>query len=115
MLYHVRQVATAHGAEKKLVFMGLAPPRGEHAGNERTASQLEVDFILGDHEVAVEVKAVEQVAEHHLRGLRAFMEEYRPKRAIVVSLDPRPRKIGAITVMPWKLFLTELWDGGLIS
>ncbi|MBI4488878.1 MAG: ATP-binding protein [Deltaproteobacteria bacterium] len=80
----------------------------------RTASQFEVDFILGDHEITLEVKAVEQITGHHLRGLRAFMEEHRPKWAIVVSLDPRPRKIGPITIMPWKYFLTKLWDGDLI-
>jgi hypothetical protein len=31
----------------------------------RTASQLEGDFILGDHEVAVEVKGTENAQPHH--------------------------------------------------
>ncbi|MGH7772890.1 MAG: ATP-binding protein [Candidatus Binatia bacterium] len=106
-------------AFEHLIFQELVAHR-HYSGLEyplsywRTASQLEVDFIMGDHQVALEVKAVEQVSEHHLRGLRAFREEYPSKWAIVVSLDPRPRKIGAVTVMPWKFFLTKLWDGDLI-
>jgi len=80
----------------------------------RTASQLEVDFILGEGEIAVEVKATELVLPHHLRGLRAFQEEHRPRRAIAVSLDPRPRLMNGLTVMPWKMFLEELWSGRLI-
>jgi predicted AAA+ superfamily ATPase len=80
-----------------------------------TASGLEVDFILGDHEIAIEIKGVEQVTGNHLRGLSAFMEEYIPKQAIIVSLDPRPRKVGAISVMPWQYFMEQLWAGKLIA
>lgn len=80
----------------------------------RTASQLEVDFILGDHEVAIEVKASKNVGNQHLTGLRAFLEEYRVKHAIVVSLDPRPRLNFGIQISPWHLFLEKLWDGKII-
>jgi len=80
----------------------------------RTASQLEVDFILGDHEAALEIKGVPEVQPRHLGGLKAFMEEYKVKRAIVVSLDPRPRKAGDIEILPWKIFLEKLWSGEII-
>lgn len=79
----------------------------------RTASQLEVDFILGEGETAVEVKGVPQVSERHLRSLRAFREEYKPRASIVVSLDPRPRLIEGLRVLPWRDFLEELWGGKL--
>ncbi len=43
------------------------------------------------------------------------MEEYTVKRAIVVTLDPNPRKLsGGIEVIPWKLFLEALWAGEII-
>lgn len=77
----------------------------------RTASQLEVDFILGSHEAAIEVKAAKNVAAHHLKGLRAFREEYKTKHAIVVSLDPKPRLIDGIKILPWQDFLDKLWEG----
>ncbi len=80
-----------------------------------TTSDLEVDFILGDHEVALEIKGVDQVAGHHLKGIRAFMEEYTTKKAIVVSLDPKPRQLDSgIIILPWELFLNQLWNGELI-
>jgi predicted AAA+ superfamily ATPase len=81
----------------------------------RTASQIEVDFILGDHEVAVEVKSTEMANPRHLRGLKSFAEEYNVKQLILVSNDPSPRKVGKILIMPWKYFLDQLWDGRLIE
>jgi len=80
----------------------------------RTASQLEVDFILGDHEVALEVKASKNVGEHHLGGLKAFCEEYATKRNIVVSLDPHPRLSKNAHILPWREFLEKLWAGEIL-
>jgi len=81
----------------------------------RTASQIEVDFILGDHEVAIEVKSTNMVTLRHIKGLKSFAEEYDVKKLIVVSNDPYPRKLDNIMVMPWKLFLDQLWDGEIIG
>ena len=81
----------------------------------RTTSQLEVDFVLGDHEVAVEVKATSNANPRHFKGLINFAEEYSVKKLILVSNDPYPRRITNITVLPWKLFLEELWSGTLLS
>jgi len=81
----------------------------------RTASQLEVDFILGDHETAIEVKSTSMVNPRHLKGLKSFSEEYKVKRTIVVSTDPHPRRIDNIRILPWKIFLEELWDGGIVG
>ena len=80
----------------------------------RTASQLEIDFVLGDHEVAIEVKATEQASDRHLRGLKAFIEEYTVKKAILISNDPLPRLVGNILILPWKVFLERLWAGEII-
>jgi len=81
----------------------------------RTASQLEADFILGDHQVVVEVKGTEQAAAHHLRGLKAFGEEYKTKHSILVSLDAKPRIVDGISILPWDIFLKRLWAGELVS
>lgn len=81
----------------------------------RTASQLETDFILADGEVAVEVKGVREVLPGHLRGLRAFGEEYGKARRIAVSLDKSPRLVDGIEIMPWKIFLEKLWSGGILT
>ncbi|MBI4371530.1 MAG: ATP-binding protein [Elusimicrobia bacterium] len=80
----------------------------------RTTSQIEADFILGDHQVAVEVKGVEEVAPHHLKGLKAFREEYKVKHSIVVSMDVRPRLVDGISILPWDVFLHRLWKGEVV-
>lgn len=81
----------------------------------RTTSGLEVDFILGDHEVAVEVKATPNASARHLKGLKSFADEYTVKRKILVSLDPVPRKSGDILILPWSRFLELLWNGEIIT
>ena len=81
----------------------------------RTASQIEIDFVLGDHEVAVEVKATDNANPRHLKGLKSFAEEYAIKKSILVSNDPLPRKIGDVLILPWKDFLQQLWAGAIIS
>lgn len=81
----------------------------------RTASQLEIDFVLGKNEVAIEVKSSDNVTNRHLRGLKAFMEEYTVKHAIVICNEKLPRKQGDIWILPWQVFLEKLWAGELIN
>ncbi len=80
----------------------------------RTSSGLEVDFILGEHKVALEVKGVTEVQPHHLKGLKAFQEEYEPKKSIIVSLDQKPRVTGGINILPVGNFLDLLWAGKIM-
>ena len=80
----------------------------------RTASQIEIDFVLGDHEVAIEVKATDQATVRHLKGLKAFAEEYDVKKLILVSNDPLPRLVDDIEILPWKVFLERLWNDEII-
>jgi predicted AAA+ superfamily ATPase len=81
----------------------------------RTTSQLEVDFILGDHQVAVEVKSTSNAIPRHFHGLNSFAEEYTVKKNILVSNDPYPRKVNNVTILPWKIFLDQLWSGEILS
>ncbi len=82
----------------------------------RTASGFEVDFVLGDHELAVEVKSTALASDKHLRGLRAFKEECRARHYLLVSTDPNPRKTtDGIEILPWKIFLDRLWSHQLMK
>ena len=81
----------------------------------RTKSGLEVDFVLGNGEVAIEVKGTRRVEDKALRPLRAFIDEYIPKRALVVCNEPAERVVGPIRIVPWKAFLQSLWAGEIIS
>jgi predicted AAA+ superfamily ATPase len=80
----------------------------------RTSSGFEVDFVLGDHQVAIEVKSINNVNPRHLKGLRAFAEEYTIEKQMVVSNDPYPRLVDNILILPWKVFLQRLWNGEII-
>lgn len=80
----------------------------------RTTSGLEVDFVLGQADVAIEVKSTDRAEAHHFKGLSAFSEEHRAGRSILVTLDPRPRETGGILVLPWRTFFERLWNGKII-
>ena len=81
----------------------------------RTKSGMEVDFILGDGQVAVEVKGSRNVQSRDLRSSRAFVEEYSPQKAIVVCNEEIPRRVGNIDILPWRKFCERLWNGDIIN
>jgi predicted AAA+ superfamily ATPase len=80
----------------------------------RTASQLEVDLILGT-DIAIEIKTTDRATDKHLKGLRAFKEEHTCK-CILISRDPVSRKTSDdILILPWRVFLDDLWNNKIIS
>lgn len=81
----------------------------------RTKSGLEVDFVLGGGEIAIEVKSGARVGGSDLKAMKAFIDEYKPRVGIVVSNEAKERIIGDIRVLPWRHFLDELWGGELIA
>ena len=83
---------------------------GSAISHWRSASGLKVDFVLDDH-TAIEVKAKANVAPRELRSLQALAEEKQVKRSLCVSLEPRRRQVGQITILPWREFLEALWAG----
>ena len=77
----------------------------------RTKSGLECDFILGhDGAVAIEVKGRSSLRPGDLRAMRAYVEEHRPRHAIVISNEKAPRRTSdGIWLLPWERFLERLW------
>ena len=79
----------------------------------RTYTGLEVDAVIGDARVAIEIKSVEEVMNKHLKGLKAFGEEYPQSRRIIVSLDMFNRRMGEIECVYVLDFFKQLWDNGV--
>ena len=80
----------------------------------RTKSGLEVDFVLGKGEVAIEVKGSSRIDGRDMKSLKTFIEEYSPKKAILVCNEKEKRVSGKIQIMPWRDFLSELWAGNML-
>jgi predicted AAA+ superfamily ATPase len=80
----------------------------------RTKSGLEVDFVLGDGEVAIEVKGKSLVDNKDLRPLIVFREEYPTKKALMVCNEKEERVVDQVRILPWRRFLEDLWDGRII-
>ena len=77
----------------------------------RSKSGFEVDFLF--EEVAVEVKAKRVVGARDLRGLKALREENLFAHHLLVCMEPMPRLLDGIRVLPWEAFLDRLWAGEL--
>jgi predicted AAA+ superfamily ATPase len=81
----------------------------------RTKTGLEVDFILGHGQMAVEIKGTRHIDSTDLRPLKAYTQEYHPKKSLLVCNERSPRVHEGIQILPWRDFLSMLWDGTVIS
>lgn len=75
----------------------------------RTSSGQEIDFILGEKNLAIEIKASPRVTAKDLRHLKTLVEDGPVRRCVVVCLETQPRTVDDIAIMPWKDFLAALW------
>ncbi len=104
-------------ALEHLVYLELKAYKSYRGKSEplqfwQTYDGSEVDFVVGDS-IAIEVKASDMAHGAHLRGLRAMDSAHRLKRKILVSQDPRPRKLDGVEIVPVEDFLGLLWSGGI--
>jgi predicted AAA+ superfamily ATPase len=75
----------------------------------RLASGIEVDFVVGAMEVAIEAKATSRITSDHLKGLRHLAADHPRVRRLVVSLEPRRRRTDdEIEILPAAMFVQEL-------
>ena len=81
----------------------------------RLPSGIEVDFLLGDVDLAVEAKSAAAITRNHLKGLRALTGEYPGVgRRVVVCTEPRARRTDdGIDIIPAAEFARRLWAGEL--
>lgn len=81
----------------------------------RTSTGQEVDFILGDMDVAIEIKSSKRVYESDIKGLKALAEAHRVKRLILISFESEPKTLSNhVECLPWENFLNLLWNGEII-
>ena len=74
----------------------------------------EVDFIIKE-KAAVEVKATRRVSTRDLKGLKALMEEGLMEKYILVCREEYPQLLdNGILILPYKDFLSDLWDGKIV-
>ncbi|MCX6327851.1 MAG: DUF4143 domain-containing protein [Bacteroidia bacterium] len=80
----------------------------------RTSSGYEVDVIIGNGRIAIEIKSTDEVKSRHLKGLKAFKEDFLHARTIIVSLDKYPRVMNGVEIIPAEHFLKALWNSEII-
>jgi predicted AAA+ superfamily ATPase len=119
-----RHIAEQKGAEfgkafEHFLLMEIIAYRS-YAGKDfsvnfwRTKSGIEVDFVLGKGEVAIEIKGSSHVDKRDIYGLNAFTEAFSPKKSILVCNEKEKRIQGKIVIIPWGVFLHELWAGKIL-
>lgn len=81
----------------------------------RLSSGIEVDFILGMGETAIEVKGKSVITGQDGKGLREFAKDHpQVRQRIIVSLVDQERLTkDGIRIMPYTDFLKKLWNNEL--
>ncbi len=96
-----------------IAFLGYCQSE-EKISYWRTSSGYEVDAIIGNGRIAIEIKSADEVKSRHLKGLKAFKEDFPLARTIVVSLDKYAREMNEVEIIPVEQFLMALWNGEVI-
>ncbi|MBN2244174.1 MAG: DUF4143 domain-containing protein, partial [Acidobacteria bacterium] len=82
----------------------------------RTSSGFEVDLIVGDMDIAIEIKSTREIRNSDLKGLRALAEEHKVGKSFVVSRDKQRRKTADGTEMiHWSEFCRRLWQSDFVK
>lgn len=81
----------------------------------RTSTGQEIDFIAGEKDLALEIKASGRVHEGDFRAFQALLEDGQVKHCVLVCLEREPRQVGRIQILPWRLFLERLWSGEFLK
>ena len=98
LLYHELRCYSDYSSKERIAYW-------------RTATNIEVDFILDDR-LAIEAKAARSISNNDLRGLRAIASEASFKARILVCQEPHRRTTeDGILIMPIAEFVHELWSG----
>ncbi len=77
----------------------------------RTKDDAEIDVILerpGRPLALVEIKSSRSIDRRDLAGIERFAGDMLDAEAYCLSLDPTPKQIGAVRVLPWRTGLREL-------
>lgn len=77
----------------------------------RTKDGVEIDLILerpGMKRALVEIKSAEQVTDEDIRSLRLLGKDVPNSEAFCLSRDPTPRRIDAVSCLPWEKGLIQL-------
>ncbi len=78
----------------------------------RLASGIEVDFIVGDMEIAIEAKATKKITSDHVRNLKNLRIDHpNVKHLVIVCLETKERITSdGILILPYKNFIKRLWN-----
>ncbi len=71
----------------------------------RTKDDVEIDMVVerpGKPALFIEIKSTSNVLEHHLFQLRLIAKDFKNCEPVCFSQDLMSKKIGNITVMPWR-------------
>lgn len=78
----------------------------------RLTTGVEVDFVLGNADIAIEVKGKERVVSHDLKNLLQFKIDFpQVKHLLAVSLEKHRRLTeNGVLILPYEEFLQRLWN-----
>jgi uncharacterized protein len=74
----------------------------------KTKDEVEIDLVVerpGEKLLCIEIKSTDNIREDKLSSFADLVKDIPNAEAICISQDPRPKRIGNITVLPWQMAL----------
>ncbi len=78
----------------------------------RTKDDAEIDLIIerrGSKTLLVEIKSTNHVDPLEAKKLERFLNGFPKAKALLLSLDPHPQKIGQVEALPWEKGIAEIF------
>ena len=81
------------------------------------SSGIEVDFVLGDGEIAIEVKGKDRVRSHDARHLLQFRKDHPAVSELLWVCCKSEARVTdeGVGILSWRTFIDRLWSGDWIS
>lgn len=81
----------------------------------KLTTEAEVDFVIGNMQLAIEAKSSSRITSDHLKGLRELKADFPSvKERIIVCLEKHVRRTeDGIWIIPYKDFIDLLWSNPL--
>lgn len=79
----------------------------------RTKDDAEIDLIIerpGQATILMEIKSSERCDPLHAKKMERFLKDFKQSRAILLSLDPHPQRLGKVDALPWEAALNEIFE-----
>ncbi len=77
----------------------------------RTKDDAEIDLVIENpsgETLLVEIKSTSSVSDEEVNKLARFLPDFSNSKAMIISQEETPRRVGKVRILPWKMGIQEI-------